>query len=363
MTILEKAFYEVTSDNQFRCLDGSGIIPFDFVNDDYCDCKDSSDEPGTSACPEGHLYCPNNEYIEKIIPSAWVNDGRCDCCDTSDEYNSTVKCENNCFQLGEHLRLEQQRFREIAEQGSSIRNQYKAEAKQKREQNTQLLEQLKREITDKEQSIKKIEEELNFDFGQDGVFMPLKGKCFSHNDREYTYTFCPFERATQESKAGLQTELGRWGSWTGPQNDLYSRQKYDGGVQCWNGPARSVVVNIACGVQDQLSAVSEPARCEYMYDFQTPAACPDLSPPPSESQQSNTDNQHQQQEAPSHQETQSSQQEDPLGELESDDSLGHEIEDVEHEGHDHGDYVDDHDVPDQEESISSSSLPQNRDEL
>lgn len=31
---------------KFACLDGREVIPFDRVNDDFCDCTDGSDEPG-----------------------------------------------------------------------------------------------------------------------------------------------------------------------------------------------------------------------------------------------------------------------------------------------------------------------------
>lgn len=53
------SFYQPTEKNEFGCLDGSGMIPFDQVNDDFCDCPDGSDEPGTSACPNGFFHCPN----------------------------------------------------------------------------------------------------------------------------------------------------------------------------------------------------------------------------------------------------------------------------------------------------------------
>lgn len=38
-------FYDPAKD--FTCLDGSLTVPFSNVNDDYCDCADGTDEPGT----------------------------------------------------------------------------------------------------------------------------------------------------------------------------------------------------------------------------------------------------------------------------------------------------------------------------
>ena len=56
----------------FQCKDTSHSIPINFMNDNYCDCPDGSDEPLTSACANGFFSCG-----ERKIPSSWVNDGIC----------------------------------------------------------------------------------------------------------------------------------------------------------------------------------------------------------------------------------------------------------------------------------------------
>ncbi|XP_072232818.1 glucosidase 2 subunit beta-like isoform X1 [Leuresthes tenuis] len=97
-----KRFYRERK--SFLCIDGSKMIPFEQVNDDYCDCADGSDEPGTSACPQGRFYCTNLGFRPHYIPSSRVNDGICDCCDASDEYNSHARCQNTCWNLGQRER-------------------------------------------------------------------------------------------------------------------------------------------------------------------------------------------------------------------------------------------------------------------
>ena len=65
---------------QFRCHDNSKSIDVKKVNDDYCDCADGSDEPGTSACSNGSFWCRNRGHVGRFIPSSMVHDNICGAC-------------------------------------------------------------------------------------------------------------------------------------------------------------------------------------------------------------------------------------------------------------------------------------------
>lgn len=113
-----------------KCRDGSGRFSQDQLNDDFCDCPDGTDEPGTSACPEAKFYCKNAGHTPVTIFSSRVNDGICDCCDGSDEYDSNVTCKNTCWEAGKAAREKLKKKVATYKNGVVIRKQEVERAKE-----------------------------------------------------------------------------------------------------------------------------------------------------------------------------------------------------------------------------------------
>ena len=115
------------------CDGGYTAVPATQINDDYCDCGDGADEPGTAACSGATIgvatfECANANYEATKIMASRVRDGACDCCDGSDEENG--KCGNTCEaeyleKHAERLRLEAARAAGLEKRKSYVA-QYEA---------------------------------------------------------------------------------------------------------------------------------------------------------------------------------------------------------------------------------------------
>jgi len=123
----------------FHCLHDHGasqqLLPVSAINDEFCDCSDGSDEPGTSACAgqqQTLFYCKNERSDTKLIYTSRVNDGICDCCDGSDEWRAAQAssfargvCPNTCEDEGN--KLAEERGRREADVKSGIEQRKKLE--------------------------------------------------------------------------------------------------------------------------------------------------------------------------------------------------------------------------------------------
>ncbi|KAJ7283361.1 glucosidase II beta subunit-like-domain-containing protein [Mycena rebaudengoi] len=148
--------YSPPKSGLWKCLDGSKDIPWDFVNDDSCDCPDGSDEPGTSACPNSTFYCQNIGHIGGTIPSSRVNDGLCEpqCCDGSDERPGV--CKNACKEIGDAYRKEKEAERKIQKTGAKIRSTYIAFAHKEKKRLEALVESTTLEISVREKEVARL---------------------------------------------------------------------------------------------------------------------------------------------------------------------------------------------------------------
>jgi len=181
-------FYKDAS--SFTCISNPSIsISTAQVNDDYCDCPDGSDEPGTSACSylsplsPSHLsdvtnhdnfnatlalpgfYCKNKGHISSYIPFTNINDGLCDyelCCDGSDEWQGVggIKCENRCNEIGKEWRRKDEARQKSLDTANKKRKDLITEAQRQRKEVENRISTLEAQIEAQQKKVHSMETEV-----------------------------------------------------------------------------------------------------------------------------------------------------------------------------------------------------------
>lgn len=119
------------------------------------------------------------------------------------------------------------------------------------------------------------------------MFRTLKDKCLSVDSGEYEYELCWMQKTTQKpKKGGSHTNLGHFTKFEivevddtlpadgrGLGSGRLLAMRFEGGQHCWNGPARSTFVVMACAERDEIWKVVEAEKCSYKMEMGTAAVC------------------------------------------------------------------------------------------
>ena len=126
--------------------------------------------------------------------------------------------------------------------------------------------------------LNELEVKLKGDFGNNDIFLSVYKKCIDVDTPEYIYEICLFGDIHQKPKSGgSSTLVGKYTRWGGRDaKTVYNKMMFENGQTCWNGPARSVEVDIECGEKEAGLSVSETSKCEYLMKIASPLVCQEV---------------------------------------------------------------------------------------